>query len=115
MIDGNYTRAIPVKSAEIDTVIWLDFTVSSQPLPFCEACGSAGMGATGFMENWNNRESLLRMFGRDSIIWWMIKTHAKNRQKYLKMMQMPDINIYSGFVFFKDTKTGESFFRPVGC
>jgi len=30
------------------------------------------------------------MFGRDSIIWWMIKTHAKNRQKYLKMMQMPE-------------------------
>ena len=24
MIDGNYTRAIPVKWAEIDTVIWLD-------------------------------------------------------------------------------------------
>jgi len=26
MIDGNYTRSIPVKWAEIDTVIWLDLS-----------------------------------------------------------------------------------------
>lgn len=30
------------------------------------------------------------MFGQDSIIWWMVKTHAKNRQKYFEMMTAPE-------------------------
>lgn len=29
VIDGNYTRAIPVKWSEIDTVIWLDLPFQS--------------------------------------------------------------------------------------
>ena len=38
----------------------------------------------------NNQESLRQMFGKDSIVWWMVKTHGQNRKKYTRMMQSPE-------------------------
>ncbi|SJX21317.1 topology modulation protein [Acinetobacter johnsonii] len=90
VIDGNYTRAIPVKWAEIDTVIWLDLPFPVNLYRSVKRAVQRAWAQQDLWENSNNRESLLRMFGRDSIIWWMSKTHAKNRQKYLKMMQMSE-------------------------
>lgn len=90
VIDGNYTRAIPVKWAEIDTVIWLDLPFSVNLYRSVKRAIQRAWTQRNLWPDSNNQESLLRMFGRDSIIGWMIKTHAKNRQKYLKMMQMPE-------------------------
>lgn len=90
VIDGNYTRSIPVKWAEIDTVIWLDLPF---PVNFYRSVKRAFHRAWHKQNLWpssNNQESLKQMFGQDSIIWWMVKTHAKNRQKYFEMMTAPE-------------------------
>lgn len=90
VIDGNYTRAIPVKWAEIDTVIWLDLPF---PVNLYRAVKRAFHRARHKRDLWadsNNQESLRRMFGRDSIVWWMISTHRKNRQQYIQMMNAPE-------------------------
>ncbi|OTG79269.1 adenylate kinase [Acinetobacter sp. ANC 5054] len=90
VIDGNYTRAIPVKWAEIDTVIWLDLPF---PINLYRSIKRALSRAKSKQDLWpdsNNQESLWRMFGSDSIVWWMIKTHQKNRNKYIKMMSAPE-------------------------
>lgn len=90
VIDGNYTRTIPVKWSEIDTVIWLDLPF---PVNLYRSVRRAFSRAKSKQDLWpdsNNQESLWRMFGRDSIVWWMIKTHKKNREKYLQMMNAPE-------------------------
>ncbi len=90
VIDGNYTRAIPVKWSEIDTVIWLDLPF---PVNLYRSVKRAFSRAKSKQDLWpdsNNQENLWRMFGRDSIVWWMIKTHKKNREKYLQMMNAPE-------------------------
>lgn len=90
VIDGNYTRTIPVKWAEIDTVIWLDLPFPVNLYRSVKRAVQRALAQQDLWHNSNNRESLMRMFGRDSIVWWMIKTHSKNRQKYVQMMNAPE-------------------------
>ena len=90
VIDGNYTRAIPVKWAEIDTVIWLDLPFPVNLYRSVKRAVQRAWSKQNLWENSNNQESLQRMFGRDSIVWWMITTHRRNRQKYLRMMNAPE-------------------------
>jgi adenylate kinase family enzyme len=90
VLDGNYTRTIPVKWARVQCVIWLD-------LPFWPTVSrvivrSARRAARG-EELWKgtgNRESWRKCFlSRDSIVWWAIQSHRKNKQQYAAMMTDP--------------------------
>ena len=87
IIDGNYTRTKQIKWKDIDTIIWLD-------LPFhvnvYRAVKRAIYRAVSKQKLWNssnNQETFKKLFSRESIILWMMKTHRKNRKQYLEMMQ----------------------------
>ncbi|NHC03588.1 adenylate kinase [Acinetobacter sp. 187] len=87
VIDGNYTRTKHIKWQDIDTIIWLD-------LPFhvnvYRAVKRAIYRAVSKQKLWNssnNQETFKKLFSRESIILWMMKTHRKNRKQYLEMMQ----------------------------
>lgn len=82
VLDGNYSDTIPLKWREVETVIWID-------LPFHlnlwqsvkRACRRSWTKeeiwpGTGNVETWRT------LFTRDSIVWWMIKTHRSNREKF---------------------------------
>ncbi|KAF1022831.1 MAG: hypothetical protein GAK29_03088 [Acinetobacter bereziniae] len=89
VIDGNYTRTTHIKWQSVDTVIWLDFPFY---INFYQSIKRAVYRAVLNKKLWehsNNRESFSKMLSSDSIIWWMIKTHQKNRQQYIKMMNDP--------------------------
>ena len=92
---------------ELDDLFWLDnWDESSDPNFFEKLQQSIDLAPHGHVidgnysrteeikwtqqklwSNSNNRESFKSMLSRDSIIWWMIKTHKKNQHKYLQMMQ----------------------------
>lgn len=90
VIDGNYTRTIPVKWSEIDTVIWLDLPFPVNLYRSIKRAVQRAWHKQDLWSNSNNRESLQRMFGRDSVVRWMIATHRKNRKKYVQMMNAPE-------------------------
>jgi adenylate kinase family enzyme len=82
ILDGNYTRTVPVKWKNVQTVIWLDYS-------FMRVMGRAIKRAlwrvvTGveIWEGTGNRETLKMLFGRDSIVLWSLKTFHANRKKY---------------------------------
>lgn len=87
ILDGNYTRTIPVKWAAVDAVIWLD-------LPFLTTVTRVIRRAIGRIvskeELWpgtGNKETIRSCFcSKDSVILWSISTYAKNRRKYLSLM-----------------------------
>jgi len=89
VIDGNYTRTTKIKWKQVDTVIWLDLPFHLNLLQSIGRTYNLVRQQQPLWQNSNNRESLVKVFGRDSIIWWMIKTHAKNRKKYQAMMKNP--------------------------
>ncbi len=89
VIDGNYTRTTHIKWKEIDTVIWLDLPFSMNLFQSIKRAFKRSFYKENLWENSNNKERFSQLLSRDSIVWWMIKTHAKNRKKYLEMMEDP--------------------------
>lgn len=88
VLDGNYTRTIPIKWREADTVIWLNygfFTV------LFRAIKRAITRIVSKQKLWdtNNTETLGRLFSKDSIVWWTIKTHGKRNHQYYDAMNNP--------------------------
>ncbi|MCW0234142.1 MAG: hypothetical protein OJJ21_11125 [Ferrovibrio sp.] len=90
VLDGNYSRSIPVKWASVDAVIWLDYPFA---VTFTQAVMRALQRAWRRQELWpgtGNRESFRQtFFSRDSILWWTIKTFAGNRRSIAALMTDP--------------------------
>lgn len=83
VLDGNYTRAIPIKWRNVDTVIWIDF---SFPLTLWQAITRALHRSFTKEELWkgtDNRESFSKLFSSDSIVRWTLKTYFPNKKKNL--------------------------------
>lgn len=94
VLDGSYNATIPVKWARTDVVIWLDYPFLDIFIRLLirtvrrvwrgEELWPDSVTGTG------NRESFRQSFlSRDSILWWMITTYAKNRRDLLARMADP--------------------------
>jgi adenylate kinase family enzyme len=89
VLDGNYTRSIPVKWRTVRTVIWLDYSFA---LTLRRAIGRALHRCWTQQELWpgtGNRERWRALFSRDSIVWWTIRTHARTRRNYETLQNDP--------------------------
>jgi adenylate kinase family enzyme len=81
VLDGNYSRTLDIKWERVESVIWLDF---SFPRTVAQAIKRAVSRIITQEELWpgtGNRESLQKLFSRDSIVLWTIQTYAKRRKK----------------------------------
>lgn len=91
VLDGNYTRTIPIKWAEVDWVIWLDYSLGTT---LWQAVKRAVRRAWSKEELWpgtGNRESFRQtFFSKDSMIWWSLTTHRQTRVKYEGVMADPE-------------------------
>lgn len=86
VVDGNYRgMAQDLVWDAADTIVWLD-------LPFRIAAAQLLRRTLSRVVHrerlWaGNRESLYKaLLSPDSILWWLIKTHRKNRSRYLHDM-----------------------------
>jgi len=82
VLDGNYTRTLDIKWERVETVIWLDF---SFPRTVTQAVKRAVTRIISQEEIWpdtGNRESLKKLFSRDSIVLWTIQAYSRNKKKY---------------------------------
>jgi adenylate kinase family enzyme len=86
VLDGNYTRTLPIKWERVDIVIWLDF---SFPRTLYQALARAITRVITKEELWpgtGNKESFRMLLSRESIVWWTIKTHRRNRKKFFQYL-----------------------------
>lgn len=89
VIDGNYSQLESIKWQHIDCIIWLDLPFWRN---FKQAITRAVQRASSQQSLWphsNNRETWAKLLSKESIIWWMMKTHQENRRRYLSLMQQP--------------------------
>lgn len=83
VLDGNYTRTIPIKWEKVDTVIWLDYSFPRTIFQALKRAIKRSISGEELWEGTGNRESLRKsFFSKDSIILWTLKTHGKVRKKY---------------------------------
>lgn len=87
VLDGNYSRTQDLKLRYVDTIIWLDYSFSLNLYRSVKRAIARAVTQKRLWPNSNNRESFkISFMSKDSIILWMISHHAKNRKKYLAMM-----------------------------
>ena len=86
VLDGNYTRTIPIKWKDIDLVIWLDYSFPRTLYQSITRAINRSYTKKELWPNTGNRESFRKLFSKDSIVLWMIRGYPSNRAKYIKAM-----------------------------
>lgn len=88
VVDGNYSSVRDLTWARADTIIWLDYAL---PLVLWRIISRTARRLITRAELWNgNRERMLSVFSRDSIILWALTTWGKNRRRYRQQFAQPD-------------------------
>ena len=111
ILDGNYSRTIPIKWKRVESVIWLDYSFMRT---FLQALKRAIYRSISKKELWvgtGNKETFRKsFFSRDSIILWTIKTHKKVRARYENLMNDDDYSTIN-FIRFRTPREANNFLR----
>jgi adenylate kinase family enzyme len=84
VVDGNYSVVRDIVWPRVDTLVWLDYAL---PLVLWRATRRTLRRAFLGEPCCNgNRESLGRSLSRDSIILWVLQTHAQRRREFGKLL-----------------------------
>jgi len=90
VLDGNYTRTTPVKWKNVQTVIWLDYSLSRVMMRIMKRTFSRAISGKELWEGTGNRETFRKMFSKHSMILWSWNTYHNNRVKYTAVMNNPE-------------------------
>jgi len=113
ILDGNYTRTIPIKWENVQVVIWLDYSFKRTLLQAIKRAFLRSLTREELWANTGNKESFRKsFFSKDSIILWTIKTHKRVRKKYEKFM-MNDAYSHIEFVRLRSPEETEEFLHNV--
>lgn len=110
VLDGNYSRTLPIKWDNIDIVIWLDFSFSRTLYQAITRAFARVITREEFWPGTGNRETFGKLFSRDSIILWTLKTYRRNRKKNAGYMQSGKYN-HIKFIRLKSPGQAEEFLR----
>jgi adenylate kinase family enzyme len=111
VLDGNYTRTIPIKWKNVETVVWLDYSFTTTVFQSIKRTVNRCLSKQEIWEGTGNVESFKKsFFSKDSIIWWSIANHSKNRRKYQNYLTNSDYS-HIQFVHLKNHKEADSFLR----
>jgi len=99
VLDGNYTRTVPIKWKRVQTVIWLDLPFLQTVLRVTARTLRRWFTREELWPGTGNRESLAQaLLSKKSIIWWAISRHGPTRRKYSTVMAAPE---YSHIAFVR--------------
>ena len=90
VLDGLYTRTIPMIMQQADMVIWLDYPFGVNLYRLTRRTLKGLVNQKPLWKHSNNRENLKLILSKQSIFVWLIKSYPKNRKKYLNLMKNPD-------------------------
>ncbi len=112
VLDGNYTRTLPIKWDNIDIVIWLDFSFLRT---LSQAVTRAVTRILTREEIWpgtGNRETPGKLFSRDSIVLWTLKSYRRNRKKFAGYMEADEFKKIH-FIRLKSPRQAKIFLQKV--
>ncbi len=89
ILDGLYTRTIPMVMQQAEMVIWLDYPFWVNLYRLTRRTLKGLVNQKPLWKHSNNRENLKLILSNQSIFVWLIKSYPKNRKKYLNLMQNP--------------------------
>ncbi len=87
IIDGNYGQTHPLTWAKADCVIWIDLPLWKTLYHNIIRSVKRSIRREELWQGTGNRESFKRMFSKDSIILWLLKTYKSNIKLYESRMK----------------------------
>lgn len=115
ILDGNYTRTIPIKWENVELVIWLDYSFTRTLIQALIRAFMRSLTKKELWEGTGNRETFKKsFFSRDSIIFWTIRTHSKVRLKYERLMNDPEFSNIT-FVRLRSPLQSRRFLKDCKC
>jgi len=112
VLDGNYTRTIPLKWDNIDIVIWLDFSFFRTLFQAVTRAFTRIFTREEFWPGTGNRETLGKLFSRDSIVLWTLKTYRRNKKKFTGYMEADEYKKIH-FIRLKSPGQAKTFLQKV--
>jgi adenylate kinase family enzyme len=83
VLDGNYNKTISIKWAEVDTIIWIDYSFTRTVYQAIKRATIRSITKQELWEGTGNVETIRKsFFSKQSIILWTLKTYKKNRISY---------------------------------
>ncbi|KEQ18250.1 P-loop NTPase family protein [Endozoicomonas numazuensis] len=87
VMDGNYTKTYDLRFQQTDMIIWIDFSLARTLLQALRRAIFRIISGKELWQDTGNVETLGKLFSKDSILLWTLKTHKTNRIKYQNLMQ----------------------------
>lgn len=98
VLDGNYSRTMPIKWRDANTVIWLNYSWSRNVYQSLKRAVLRSLTQQELWPGTGNRESFKKsFFSKDSIILWMLQNYHRQQNNYASIMQSteyPHIRFY---------------------
>lgn len=99
IVDGNYTRSIPIKWKNVQMVVWLDYPFATTLMRAIKRAFIRSITRTELWVGTGNRERFKEsFFSKEGIVWWTISTHSQVRARYIQLMADP---IYQHITFVR--------------
>lgn len=112
VLDGNYSRTIPIKWRFADTVIWIDYRFSRTLYQAVKRALWRSWSKTEIWAGTGNRESFAKLFSRNSIVLWTITTYRKRVADYEAIISSGDYP-HIEFVRLRSPRESEAFFNRI--
>ncbi|MEC5397454.1 hypothetical protein [Uliginosibacterium sp. H1] len=112
VLDGSYTRTIPIKWPQVRTVVWLDMGFALTVWRVFRRALQRAWRGTELWAGTGNCESLGRMVSRKSIVLWAIQHHGPNRRKCEAQMRDPQY-AHIRFIRLRTPREAEDFLLAI--
>lgn len=108
IIDGNYSRNQDLTIPRADTIIWLDV---SHAKSLYRTIKRSVIRAITKQPLWhNNKESFVRMFSKDSVILFALKSHKRKRARYNRFISSDELGS-KNWIRIKSAKDEKDFWN----
>ena len=112
VLDGNYTRSIPIKWEKVDLVIWLDYSFIRTVLQAIRRAISRAWSQKELWAGTGNKETFRELFSTDSIVLYTIKSHKRIRKKY-ELLILDKSYSHIEFIRLRSRKESEEFLHQI--
>ena len=112
VLDGNYTRTIPIKWDQVDIVVWLDFNFLRTLAQAVNRAISRILSQEELWPGTGNRETIRKLLSRESIVLWTIRTHRRNKIRNSNFMKENEFS-HIDFIRLKSPQEATHFLEQI--
>lgn len=85
--DGGYAAVRDITWARVETIVWLDFPLSTVLRRWATRTTARIRSREEFWPDTGNRESVWHAVRRDGLLWWILTTHRRRRRSHRAAME----------------------------